>query len=250
MASMPGPPDRPPPPCPSWVFSNNSDTHVAKDRYWFDTDYIPFRSHFTDIAGHSAEVIGMGTVNLATMSPPTQTDPDSPSSLRLKNVLHAPATLCNIIGRPVMDDYTVICGPFSDYPGFIVKNTDGCIVAYFKPMNQGPNLYQVQLGEPPLGHEFGLSPLCANGHYMIHAFWSQHERQRFASLKASGLIQASGVDPLTPVERNWFRQKRMSEKAILVAYGLDSNRKEHQEEGRAIMRILKSQAENEPTVLY
>lgn len=148
-----------------------------------------------------------------------------------------------------MDDHTVICDrTASDNAGFIVKNTDGCIMAYFKPMSQGPKLYQVQLGEPPLGHEFGISPLCPNGLYMIHAFWSQRERQRFEILKASGLTRASGVEPLTEAETGWFRRNRMSEKAIRVAYGLNSNRREHQEEGRAIMRILKSHAENEPKI--
>ncbi|CAG8034437.1 unnamed protein product [Penicillium nalgiovense] len=227
----------------------SNETSVAKDRCWFGIDYIPFTSHFTDITGGRAEVIGMGTVDLATMSPPTQTDPGSPNTLRLKNVLHAPAALCNIIGRPVTDDHTVICGTTdSDYPGFIVKNTNGNIVAYFKPKNQGPDHYQVQLGEPPLGHEFGISPLCPNGNYLIHAFWSQNERHRFVIFKFSGLIRASGVEPFTPTEKKWFTKNRMSEKAIRIAYGLDPNRKEHQEECRAVMRILKYQAENEPII--
>ncbi|CAI7644617.1 unnamed protein product [Penicillium glandicola] len=249
MAAMGQRPEGPPPPCPSWVFSNNSDTHVAKDRCWFGKDYVPFRSYVTDLTGGVVEVIGMGTVDLATMSSPTQTGPDSHSILRLKNVLHTPAMLCNIIGRPVMEDYTVICGPTaSDNAGWITKNNDGSSVAYFKPMSQGPNLYQVQLGEPPLGHQFGISPLFRNTLYMIHAFWSQRERRRFEMLKASGLIQASGVEPLTRSEKEWFRRRFMSEDSIMVAYGLDKNRWEHREEGRAIMRILKSHAENEPIV--
>ncbi|KAJ5383552.1 hypothetical protein N7517_001463 [Penicillium concentricum] len=247
MASMPQNPPRPPPPCPSWVFSNTSDTHVAKDRCWFGKDYIPFRSYVTDITGGPAVVIGMGTVNLATMSSPTQTDSDSHSSLCLKNVLHAPAMLCNIIGSPVEDDYTVFWGGLyssSDKSGEIMSKS-GRTVAYFKPMGQGPSLYQVQFSRPPLGYQFGISPLLQNGLYMIHAFWPQPERQRFALLKASGLIRASGVEPLTRSEKQWFGKRRMSENGILVEYGLNKNRKEHQEEGRAIMRILKSQAENE-----
>ncbi|KGO72140.1 hypothetical protein PITC_075780 [Penicillium italicum] len=249
MASMPQVSERPPPPCPSWVYSNNSDTHVAKDRCWFGQDYIPFRSYVTDIAGGSVEVIGMGTVNLATMSSPMQTHPNPHSSLRLKNVLHAPTMLCNIIGSPVRDDYTVMCGPIdSDMSGFLVRNADGRIMAYFKPMGQGPRLFQVQLGEPPLGHALGLSPLCPNGLYMIHAFWSQRERRRFEILKASGLTRASGVQPLTLAEKNWFGMHRMSERAIMLAYGLNHNRQEHREEGRAIMRILKAQTENEPKI--
>lgn len=194
------------------------------------------------------EVIGMGTVHLATLSSPTQTGPDSNSILQLNNVLHTPAMLCNIIGRPLMEDYAVICGPIaSDNAGWIMKN-DGSTVAYFKPMSQGPNLYQVQLGEPPLGHQFGISPLFPNTHYMIHAFWSQRERRRIEMLKASGLFQSSGVEPLTQSEKEWFRRRFMSEDAIIIAYGLDGNRWEHREEGRAIMRILKSHAENEPIV--
>ncbi|CDM35363.1 hypothetical protein DTO013E5_7865 [Penicillium roqueforti] len=249
MASMPVRPDRLPPPCPSWIYSNNSDTHTAKDRCWFGTDYIPFRSYVTDIAGGMVEVIGMGTVNLTTMSLPTQTDLDSHSSICLKNVLHTPAMLCNIIGRPIEDDYTIICDSSApDSSGFILKNTNGRIAAYFKPMGEGPMLYQVQLGAPPLGHEFGISPLCSNGRYMIHAFWSQHERQRFEALMASGLMRASGVEPLTWAENRWLTKRFMSEWGIVLAYGLDYNVKEHREEGRAITRILMSHAKNEPNV--
>lgn len=227
----------------------SNQTSVAKDRFWFGQDYVPFRSYVTDIAGGSVEVIGMGTVNLATVSLPFQTRPNPHSSLRLKNVLHAPAMLCNIIGSPVSDNYTVMCGPnTSEMSGFIVKNADGSVMAYFKPMRQGPWLYQIQLGEPPLGHEFGISPLCPNGLYLIHAFWSQRERHRFEVLRASGLIRASGVEPLTPAEKNWFAKQRMSEMGIALAYGLSNNREEHREESRAIMRILKSQAENEPKI--
>jgi hypothetical protein len=146
-----------------------------------------------------------------------------------------------------MEDYTVIPTPSSpDISGIIVANFNGSIQAYFKPMGQGPMLYQVQTHQPPSGHEFGISPLCPNGTYLIHAFWSEHERRRFEIFKASGLIRASGVGELTSAEKRWFREKRMSEEGIVLAYGLDYNRRQHREEGRAIMRILKSQAQNEP----
>ena len=157
--------------------------------------------------------------------------------------------LCNIIGKPINDDYTILCGSSSPYDsGFIIKNPNSRIVAYFKPMGEGPMLYEIQLGAPPLGHEFGISPLCPNGLYMIHAFWSQRERRRFEALTAAGLMRASGVEPLTRAENHWLSKKFMSEKGIVLAYGLDYNRKEHREEGRAIMRILKSHAENELNV--
>ncbi|OQE47326.1 hypothetical protein PENCOP_c001G01647 [Penicillium coprophilum] len=249
MASMPQQPGKPPPPCPAWVFSINSNTHVAKDRCWFGKDYIPFRSHVTDMGGGSVEVIGMGTVNITTMSSPTQTDQDSHSSISLKNVLHTPAMLCNIIGGPITNNHTIVCGPTtSTSSGRIMDDSDGRTVAYFKSMRQGPQLYQLQVSAPPYGHHFGASPLLPNGHYMIHAFWSQRERQRFAVLKSRNLIQASGVEVLTESEGHWFGKRHMSEDAILVAYGLNKDRKEHREEGRAIMRILKSHAENEPIV--
>ncbi|KAJ5189578.1 hypothetical protein N7491_005910 [Penicillium cf. griseofulvum] len=238
-------PERAPPPCPDWVFSNTSDTHVAKDRCWFGADYIPLSSHVTDMAGGSAEVIGIGTVNLTTMSSPTETNADLHSSLHLKNVLHAPGMICNIIGGPMMEDYAVSCGPSSSDNSGQIMNKYGRTVAYFKPINPGPKLYLVQLAEPPSGYQFGISSLDPNGLYMIHAFWSHIERQRFASLKACGLTQASGVEPLTLSEKIWFRRRHMSQDGILIAYGLNKNRKEHQEEARAIMRILKSHAEIE-----
>jgi hypothetical protein len=194
------------------------------------------------MAGGSAEVIGMGAVNLATMSLPNETNPNLRGSLHLKNVLHVPAMLCNIIGSPMVENYNVISGPSSSDNSGQIMNEDGRTVAYFKPMNPGPKLYLVQLAEPPSGYQFALSPLHPNGLYLIHAFWSRVERQRFADLKAYGLTQA-GVEPLTEPEKIWFTRNHMSQDGILVAYGLEKNRREHREEARAIMRILKSHAE-------
>ncbi|KAJ5939907.1 hypothetical protein N7516_000075 [Penicillium verrucosum] len=250
MTSRPGNPRRLPPPCPSWVWSSASDTHAAKDRCWFGDDYIPFKSYVTDIAGGWVEVIGMGTIILPTRGSPFQTGSHLNNSLRLKNVLHTPAMLCNIIGNTILDDYTVIPTPSSpDISGVIVANYNGSSQAYFKHMGQGPMLYQVQIHQAPLGHELGISPLCSNGNYLIHAFWSQRERRRMEIFKDSGLTRASGVEELTPIEKRWFGKQCMSEKGITFAYGLDYNRKEHREEARAIMRILKSQAQNEPDFL-
>lgn len=189
----------------------------------------------------------MGTIILSTRGSPFQTGPHPNNYLRLKNVLHTPAMLCNIIGKPLLDDCTVIPTPSCpDVSGIIVDTLSGSIKAYFKPMGQGPLLYQVQTHLPPLGHDFGISPLCPNVTYLIHAFWSQRERRRFEIFKASGLIRASGVEALTQAEKRWFGQKHMTEEGITLAYGLDYNRVEHREEARAIMRILKAQAENEP----
>ncbi|KXG48034.1 uncharacterized protein PGRI_019040 [Penicillium griseofulvum] len=243
MATIGQYPNRAPPPCPDWVFSNTSDTHVAKDRCWFGTDYTPFSSYVTDMAGGSAEVIGMGAVNLTTMNSPNETDPSLRDSLHLKNVLHVPAMLCNIIGSPMMEDYNVILGTSSPDNSGQIMSEDGRTVAYFKPMDPGPKLYLVQISEPPSGYQFAFSPFHPNGLYLIHAFWSRVERQRFADLKAYGLTHVSGVDPLTESEKIWFTRNHMSQDRILVAYGLDNNRREHRQEARAIMRILKSHAE-------
>ncbi|CEI61910.1 hypothetical protein FVEN_g2960 [Fusarium venenatum] len=74
-------------PCPAWVWSNNHNVHVAKDRSWFGDDYVSIDSAINNGA---TQVVGIGTVELPTETFPHGNNPGSHGILRLKNVLHAP----------------------------------------------------------------------------------------------------------------------------------------------------------------
>ncbi|KAJ5584608.1 uncharacterized protein N7459_004408 [Penicillium hispanicum] len=220
-------------PCPSWVFSNNSDVHVAKDRSWFGDDYTPFASSFHDISGNMIEVVGVGSVTLPTKTSPRQTGPSSHGILRLKQVLHAPGALCNLIGGPITDDHGVVTFVSDGSSGFITKGPEGHPVAYFKPQGGNVVLLEVSLSEPPIGPRVGPSPFHPSGLYMIHAFWPETERRKFAAR------------PLTPAEKAWRKRHFGSEFKFLQMYDLSIYNEDDREQGRRISRALMSDGDSE-----
>ncbi|KAL5366367.1 hypothetical protein BJX96DRAFT_31768 [Aspergillus floccosus] len=240
-------------PCPSWIWSNNSDVHVAKDRSWFGDDYIPFESFVQNMFGGTVPVIGIGSVDLPTKTSPTKTGPRSHGILRLKNVLHAPSLFCNIIGRPILDDYMVECGTPKDpsgSSGSVTRRYDGRTVAYFKPQIGQVRLWEVRLSGPPVGPRVGRSPFKASGHYALHAFWPDSERQRFADLQTSARRVHTAVGYIsrvpnwsstsTPAEKAWLKTHWGNEYRFLLSHGLSIYKNEDREEGRAILRALMS----------
>ncbi|KAI5464228.1 hypothetical protein BGZ63DRAFT_401194 [Mariannaea sp. PMI_226] len=170
-------------PCPSWVYSNHSDTHVAKDRSWFGDDYLHFESFFDDMMGFASHVVGVGTVVLPVETQPTATGLARHGTLRLEKVLHCPDSLCNIIGNPIHDSHIVVIGPFGTHGGEVLDPSTRLPVAYFTRASEEVSLPQLKLSEPPIGPVVGLSPFRSSRAYMIHAFWPSSERARFAALE-------------------------------------------------------------------
>lgn len=79
---------------------------VAKDPGWF-TEYTPFETHLGDsyeMMTQPLQVVGIGTVELSTQASPDSAQDSSSPTLQLTTVLHVPSILCNIIGRPIMDE--------------------------------------------------------------------------------------------------------------------------------------------------
>lgn len=80
--------------------------------------------------------------------------------------------------------------------------------------------------------------------YLLHAFWPESERLRFAELQASRQAQAqaaaSGSGPLTQAERAWLKTHYGNEFNFLRDYGLSIFKDEDREEGRAILRAFMS----------
>lgn len=199
-------------------------------------------SFFTDMVGNSIEVVGIGTVDLPTKSSPTETGPSSHGILRLKNVLHAPSMFCNLIGRPILDDYEIslASGSALGPSGFITNRSDGRAVAYFKPLTGDVTLFEVQLSGPPVGPEVGPSPFRPSECYMLHAFWPASERQRFEALQASHQTQATASGPLTQAEKAWLKTHYGNEFEFLREYGLSIFKDEDREEGYTILRAIMS----------
>jgi len=215
--------------CPDWVWSNNSNVHVARDRAWF-IDYTPFEtvlgSYFIEM---TLPVIGIGTVELQTKRSPNRSGPDSYSTLYLKTVLHAPSAICNIIGGPIIEDYRITYNtPGGDSLGSI-NDLEGRPVAYFDV--RGP-LYKVKLRGPPVGPR----ALKDDGLYVINVRWSDSERQRWEAHRAD--VRPPFRPGYTQEEKEWLRRNYRSEFHFLRDFGLSIYKDEDREEGRVILRSL------------
>ncbi|KAF2767442.1 hypothetical protein EJ03DRAFT_353064 [Teratosphaeria nubilosa] len=98
-----------------WLYASTCNVHIATHRDWFTT-YTAFPSHLRDATGtHLTPVSGIGTVDLsvrklvgeaAKKGPPKNKN----STITLRNVLYAPDLMCNVLGKPVTDEYDVSIG--------------------------------------------------------------------------------------------------------------------------------------------
>ncbi|KAJ8107559.1 hypothetical protein OPT61_g8779 [Boeremia exigua] len=127
------------PVCPDWVFLNNSNVHVAKDRGWFKT-YTPFDSalqHSIFTSPGDLPVLGIGSVEIPTKRSPNRSGVSSHASLHLKQVLHVPGFICNVIGSPLYDSegYDVVIGGRGPTSRGVIKDRDdklgGAMAVFF-----------------------------------------------------------------------------------------------------------------------
>ncbi|KAJ5232169.1 hypothetical protein N7468_005125 [Penicillium chermesinum] len=216
-------------PCPTWLWSTNSDVNVAKDRSWFGDDYVPFKSFFTTLSGDAVEVVGIGSVDLPVQTTPT--DANSNGTLRLNNVLHAPGVVCNLIAQSefAYGDFQVgfYGRPDGSSRGGISTCDTNSQIAFFRPDGR---FFEVKLSEPPIGPRVGPSPFKPDVLYQINAFWPRSERERFLNMQASG--------KRTDAENAWIKKHYGTEFKFLAMHGLSIYKEEDREEGRAIMRAF------------
>ena len=89
-----------------WIWSNNSNVHVAKDRTWFTT-LTEFNSQLIDGFKNCSKVLGVGNVELEVMTDVHGTGSNTHSTIVLKDVLFVPTATCNILGGPILKEYGV-----------------------------------------------------------------------------------------------------------------------------------------------
>ena len=94
-----------------WVFARSSNVHIASDRDWFSS-YTPFSSYVYDYhplfpPGEPMIVLGIGTVMLdvRVRAGTPNSEASSHCLLGLKNVLHVPSFIVNVVGAPILDNY-------------------------------------------------------------------------------------------------------------------------------------------------
>jgi hypothetical protein len=134
--------------------------------------------------------------------------------------------LCNIIGRPIMDDHNVVLGQFENMKGYIADRDDRRL-AYFDPDRR---LFQPKLRNPPAN---GYHALQEGAMYMINAKWSDSEREKWNDYRddlRGGALSAE--------EKAWLKKNSGGEYHFLQTYGLSIYKDEDREEGRSILRAL------------
>lgn len=223
-----------------------TSSSVAKDLSWFGADYRPISSALTShMASDSggAVVIGIGTVNLC-----VKTKPDAKhrghSTLTLRNVLHVPSAVCNIVGAPVLANYQVHLAPSPEAEGKI-SLPDGSPVGYFAP---GRTLYELRLSGSPVGPRVGRSPLRPHVAYVGNAHWPGTEREKWVRASASDDPAQTTRRPPWPrseEEKKWLKRRFDGEFHFLRCYGLNIYKDEHREIGWQIMRRMMSHEEAE-----
>lgn len=216
---------------------------VAKDRSWFGDDYTSLNSSVGNAYCDSpVPVIGIGTVELKVKRSPNASGPRAHSVLRLSNVLHAPASVCNIIGAPILDRYKVAVGPVKFGQGHITDR-DGKVVAYFP--DEGRFL-QVKLSGPPVGPKVGPTPFDPSVHYLINARWADSERAKWEASRVSSLQPTAHANPpFSAEEKQWLKQHFGNEFKFLTQYGLKIYDDEDREEGRLILRAIMAGSDDE-----
>jgi hypothetical protein len=152
--------------------------------------------------GNQAQVAGIGTVKIPVRRHPRQFGPGAHTTMVLKDVLHVPTSLCNILCldsdyelrtwfRPTSRDEWV--------KGWITDKQDQT-VGYFDADHR---LWSIKLSEPPYGPVVGLSKLTGGERLMVNAFWSGSERQRWKEHQAHKAHQLSRqLKDITPPKAN------------------------------------------------
>ncbi|RTE67980.1 hypothetical protein BHE90_017643, partial [Fusarium euwallaceae] len=223
-------------PCPSWIWSNNSNVHAAKDRSWFGADYTPLNSMVGHLMGGiQTPVVGIGTVELPVKRSPRATGPRSHGILRLRDVLHVPTGICNVIGSPILDEYDIHTGSSMQNIKGTIIDKQGRTVAYFEPRGK---FLQVRLSGPPVGPRVGTTPFDPSAMYWINVRWADSEREKWEASHASKALQQAEVGPLSTEEKQLLKKHWGGEFRFLASHGLNINKEDDREEGRIILRAI------------
>lgn len=226
-----------------WIWSNNSDVHVASHRDWF-TSYTPFSTSVSGGFGNEVSVAGIGDVKLPTKTHPTKAGTAFQGTIILRDVLYAPSGVCNIIGSPILDDYDIDMD-FGARAGKVNSRTNGARAGLLN-LN---TLIRLRLR----GQTATQSSLDPDSHFFIRANWPPDERAKWESFRSGhdeqGLASHHDTSndglPLTQQEKKWLKDNHGDEFHFLREHGLSIYKDEDRDEGRAILRAMMQEESSE-----
>lgn len=187
------------------------------------------------MGGTETPVVGIGTVELPVKRSPRATGMRSHGILRLRNVLHVPTSICNVIGSPILDEYDVSTGPSLRNTNGTIVDKQGRIVAYFDPRAK---FFEVRLSGPPVGPRVGPTPFDPSAMYWINVRWADSEREKWEASRAAKALQPTEAAPLSTEEKRWLKKHWGGEFKFLARHGLSIYKEEDREEGRIILRAI------------
>jgi hypothetical protein len=223
------------------IFPSLIPASIAKDRGWFKT-YTPFTSTIENLP-----VLGIGTVEIPTKRSPNLSGVSSHGSLHLKEVLHVPGFICNIIGSPILfDGYNIETGITSKSKGAI-KDSKGKTVAYFDPKSR---FFALKVRGNPTGPLLGPHVFKEGTLYVLSCYWDSVEQQKWQEFKEkNGLTDpvsgsagvADGSPPYTADEKTYLKENWRDEYHFLLEHGLNIHKEVDRAEGRSILRAFRDE---------
>ncbi|USW53743.1 hypothetical protein Slin15195_G070620 [Septoria linicola] len=212
-----------------WIWSNNSNVHVANHRDWFTT-YTELKTHTGSIYTgdqNSVDVLGVGDVELVLQT--SKTDPTASATVVLRDVLYCPSNTCNIFGHPILQDYGLIT---SKHDSRLLDKETGASAGL---LDLG-RLWRLRL----VGHSATETSLSSNGIYMINAAWSEAERARWLAVKNQ---MSTALPPSTEEEKSWLKKHYGNEWKFLASHGLNLTKDDQRAEGHAILEAVMNDEE-------
>jgi len=218
-----------------WIFSNNSNAHVANHRDWFTS----FTDFSTSLNGGSMKVLGIGDVTLPVKTCPRKTGAAAQGTIVLRDVCYAPSATCNIFGSPIMDDYGVMID-YGAKGGRLTNSKTGAKAAILDTVV----LTRLRLkGQSPK-----QTSLDKDAVYMIRAEMPEKEQTRWQTYKeqSAGTRHTANDTPYTAEEKRWLKENWEDEFHFLKAHGLSIYKEEDRAEGQSLVRsMIKAEADEE-----
>ncbi|KAK4949136.1 hypothetical protein LTR10_012509 [Elasticomyces elasticus] len=226
-----------------WVWSEQSNVHVANHPDWF-VKFTCFETHTTPET--NLRVLGIGDIELVLRTRLEGKDHNKIgiglATIVLRDVLYVPDAGCNVVGSPLLHDYR-LTGTFRNTT--IVDKKFGHVIGLLDYCGRKKLLLERQRpGQTSLRQDH--SPrFCVQWPEDERELWDAYKLFCENSPKAGG---DESIPSLTNREKNWVRSNYggkwednyAGQKAFLNSYGLVLADSEDRQTGRLLVRTLMS----------
>lgn len=206
-----------------WLFSTAYNVHVANNHKWFTT-----MTSFTSSLGTGStanksnmKVYGIGEVKLP-IAPYEGDQPEKPTTIILHDVCFVPGASSNIIGLPLLEDYS-IATDFRENTSSLIEAKTGSKVGIF---DNAKSLRLRLAGQKATQN----NPYHKEDDHVIRANLSKKEWARWHWCKGDRPTELVGN------EKRWLKRRGGGEDRLLASCGLSIDKAEDRAEGRRIVR--------------